>query len=308
MFRGLALPVGLRRNQSAALEFSRDNFRLIGVSEGRSVIWLFRRPHEAPRLLPSAPAANRLATDALALPLGLGARIDPDGQVALVAQMQPRTARKALNLACSDNGDWLAVVGKATAAPGPELGTVEVWLLPAARHGLQALGRDRANADPARPLRTPTDSERWYHAILVTLGALVVFLVAAAIVNQHLAFLPQLKAVAAHYVIEKPIDLDELERTVAAALRDCGLGEAVAALRSLEWAELIEAGDRERLFTERLARQHTLLNRLRGTTAKPNLLQLAQEFGVDCRSIRRDLQDLVTRGQLPREIIGRDDE
>lgn len=79
MFRGLALPVGLRRNQSAALEFSRDNSRLIGVSEGRSVIWLFRRPHEAPRLLPSAPAANRLATDALALPLGLGARIDPDG-------------------------------------------------------------------------------------------------------------------------------------------------------------------------------------------------------------------------------------
>ena len=149
-----------------------------------------------------------------------------------------------------------------------------------------------------------------------------------------LAFLPQLKAVAAHvpvivisgtlaiadqlralsgpnsahYVIEKPVDLDELERTVATALRDCGLGEAVAALRSLERAELIESGDRERLFTERLARQHTLLNRLRGAAAKPNLSQLAQEFGVDRRSIRRDLQDLVTRGQLPAEIIGREDE
>ncbi len=149
-----------------------------------------------------------------------------------------------------------------------------------------------------------------------------------------LAFLPQLKAIAAHvpvivisgtlaiseqlralsgansayYVIEKPVDLDELERTVSTALRNCGLGEAVAAVRSLQRAELIEAGDRERLFTERLARHHALLNQLRGTTAKPNLSQWAQEFGVDRRSIRRDLQDLVTRGQLPSEIIGRDDE
>ncbi|MFN9900333.1 MAG: hypothetical protein ACK55Z_16395 [bacterium] len=36
--------------------------------------------------------------------------------------------------------------------------------------------------------------------------------------------------------------------------------------------------------------------------------QLAQEFAVDRRSIRRDLQDLVSRGQLPPEILGRDDE
>ncbi len=132
------------------------------------------------------------------------------------------------------------------------------------------------------------------------------------VISGTLAIGEQLRALSgpnsAHYVIEKPVDLDELERTVATALRDCGMGEAVAALRSLERAELIEAGDRERLFTERLARQHTLLNRLRGTTAKPNLSQLAQEFGVDRRSIRRDLQDLVTRGQLPAEIIGRDDE
>lgn len=131
-------------------------------------------------------------------------------------------------------------------------------------------------------------------------------------VSGTLAIAEQLKALSgpnsAHYVIEKPVDLDQLEQTVATALRDCGLGEAVAALRSLERAELIESGDRERLFTERLARQHTLLNRLRGSAAKPNISQLAQEFGVDRRSIRRDLQDLVTRGQLPPEIVGKEDE
>lgn len=136
--------------------------------------------------------------------------------------------------------------------------------------------------------------------------------VPVVVVSGTLAIADQLRALsgpnAAHYVIEKPVDLDRLEETIDTALRECGLGEAVAALRSLERAELIEAGDRERLFTERLARQHALLNRLRGSTARPNISQLATEFSVDRRSIRRDLQDLVTRGQLPPEILAREDE
>ncbi len=132
------------------------------------------------------------------------------------------------------------------------------------------------------------------------------------IVSGTLAIADQLRALsgpyAAHYVIEKPVDLDILEQTIETALKECGLGEAVAALRSLERAELIESGDRERLFTERLARQHALINRLRGSTARPNISQLANEFSVDRRSIRRDLHDLVARGQLPPEVLGRDDE
>lgn len=132
------------------------------------------------------------------------------------------------------------------------------------------------------------------------------------VVSGTLAIADQLRALsgpkAAHYVIEKPVDLDRLEATIDTALRECGLGEAVAALRSLERAELIESGDRERLFTERLARQHALINRLRGSTVRPNISQLATDFGVDRRSIRRDLQDLITRGQLPPEILARDDE
>jgi DNA-binding NtrC family response regulator len=132
------------------------------------------------------------------------------------------------------------------------------------------------------------------------------------VISGTLAIADQIQALSgpgsAHYVIEKPVDLDRLESTVNSALRDCGLGEAVAALRSLERAELIETGERERLFTERLARQHALVNRLRSIKVRPNITQLAQEFGVDRRSIRRDLHDLVIRGQLPADVIGRDEE
>lgn len=136
--------------------------------------------------------------------------------------------------------------------------------------------------------------------------------VPVVIISGTLEITDQIRALsgphAAHYVIEKPVHLEILEQTVATALRECGLGEAVAALRSLERAELIEAGDRERLFTERLERQHTLLNRLRDLPERPNLSQLAKEFAVDRRSIRRDLQDLIARGQLPPSILARDEE
>lgn len=108
---------------------------------------------------------------------------------------------------------------------------------------------------------------------------------------------------AAHYVIEKPVDIEQLECTVETALRECGLGETVRALQSLERAELVEQSDRERLFTERLARQHELLNRLRATKAKPNISELAGEFHVDRHTIRRDLRDLVQRGQLPADLF-----
>lgn len=141
-------------------------------------------------------------------------------------------------------------------------------------------------------------------------------------------FLPKLKAEAAHvpvivisgtldiagqlqalqgpcsaaYVIEKPVDIVQLEQTVQKALDECGLGEAVQTLRSLERAEMIENGERERLFTERLARQLELLKRFRGAGRKPNLSELAGEFHVDRKTIRRDLRDLVQRGQLDSSV------
>jgi DNA-binding NtrC family response regulator len=112
----------------------------------------------------------------------------------------------------------------------------------------------------------------------------------------------QLKAVqgprAAHYVIEKPVDLAELERTVEIALTECGFAEMVSMLQSVERAEGKQASMPEHQFTERLGRQHKLLVQLRGTSARPNITHLAGQYRVARKTIIRDLQDLIRRGQL----------
>ncbi|MSU58843.1 MAG: response regulator [Pedosphaera sp.] len=107
---------------------------------------------------------------------------------------------------------------------------------------------------------------------------------------------------AAHYVLEKPVDLDEFDKTVEIALTECGLGETVAALQSLERAEKIESSEPDRRFTERLARQHELIKRLRGANERPNISAFARDFDVSRKTIIRDLQDLIRRGQLPEEL------
>ena len=112
----------------------------------------------------------------------------------------------------------------------------------------------------------------------------------------------QLKALqgprAAHYVLEKPVVLEELEATIETTLNECGVAETVHALRSLERAERIAPNEPERRFVERLGRQTELLKRLRGATEKPNITILAADFNVSRRTIHRDLQDLVQRGQI----------
>jgi CheY-like chemotaxis protein len=102
----------------------------------------------------------------------------------------------------------------------------------------------------------------------------------------------------AHYVLEKPVDLDELDATVELALTDCGLGEMVRMLRSLENLEKIDATEPERRFTERIARQHAIAQRLGQTGETPNVSRLAEEFKVDRKTIRTDLNDLRQRGQI----------
>lgn len=122
------------------------------------------------------------------------------------------------------------------------------------------------------------------------------------IVSGTLNIQGQLKALqgprAAHYVIEKPVDLDELGKTVESALKDCGMAETISQLQSLERAERIENNEPERRFVERLARQHHLLKDLRGTSGRPNISALARRFVVSRKTIHRDLQDLIHRGQL----------
>ena len=103
---------------------------------------------------------------------------------------------------------------------------------------------------------------------------------------------------SAHYLLEKPVDVQALRDTVAHALEDCGLAETVRSIRSLERAEMLNSKDPERVLAARLGRQVELLKRLRdGQTA--NVSRLAQELKVSRRTIARDIQELVQRGQLP---------
>lgn len=107
---------------------------------------------------------------------------------------------------------------------------------------------------------------------------------------------------AAHYVLEKPVDLNELDKTVEIALTECGFAETVAALQSLEHAEKIDTSEPDRRFTARLARQHEMIKQLRHATERPNVSALARDFNVSRKTIIRDLQDLICRGQLAEEI------
>ena len=146
-------------------------------------------------------------------------------------------------------------------------------------------------------------------------------------------FLPHIKAVAAHvpvimvsgtlqmedridvlsgarsaqYVLEKPVRLQQLRELVARALDECGLGETVEMLRSLERSNQIEHNAPERQFTQRLARQHALVTRFRDASEKPNISALSREFGVDRRTIQRDLTELVNRGQIAESVYPESD-
>jgi DNA-binding NtrC family response regulator len=103
---------------------------------------------------------------------------------------------------------------------------------------------------------------------------------------------------SAHYVLEKPVDLDELEKTVEVALTECGIGETIRVLQSLDRAEKLSGEEPDRRFTERLARQHELLKRLRTSNDRSNVSQLSRDFKVSRKTIIRDLRDLIQRHQL----------
>jgi DNA-binding NtrC family response regulator len=116
----------------------------------------------------------------------------------------------------------------------------------------------------------------------------------------------QLKALSgprsAHYVIEKPVGLQQLRNTIEVALTECGIAETIAVLQSLEKAELIRAEGSERRYTRRLARQHDMLMKLRKTNERPNISELGREYQVDRKTIIRDLHDLINRGQLDAKV------
>ena len=115
-------------------------------------------------------------------------------------------------------------------------------------------------------------------------------------VKQQLAALSGPRA--AHYALEKPVDVDELERTVEIALTECGLGEMVQWLQALERMDKVDGDEPDRRFTERLARQHDMLKSLRQSGERPNISQVARTYKVSRKTIIRDVRELIHRGQL----------
>lgn len=106
----------------------------------------------------------------------------------------------------------------------------------------------------------------------------------------------------AHFLINKPVDLNELKEKVETALKECGEREAVRTFEALERSKRIDKEDLLSRSADRLSRQSTIRRQLEGRNERPNISALSRQFRVARRTIMRDLQELIRRGELPAEI------
>jgi len=106
----------------------------------------------------------------------------------------------------------------------------------------------------------------------------------------------------AHYVLPKPLDIHELKKTVATALKECGEKEVVRQFEALERSKRVDAQELFSRSTDRLARQNRIREIIGDSKGRPNISALAREFKVARRTIIRDLQELIRRGQLSAKI------
>jgi DNA-binding response OmpR family regulator len=105
----------------------------------------------------------------------------------------------------------------------------------------------------------------------------------------------------AHFCLPKPVDVHELKRTVEIALRECGEAEVVRQFEALERSRRVDALELFSRSTDRLTRQTQIEQMLRDSKERPNISALARQFKVARRTIIRDLQELIRRGQLTPE-------
>ena len=106
----------------------------------------------------------------------------------------------------------------------------------------------------------------------------------------------------AHYCLPKPVDVHALRRTVEVALQECGKTEVVRQFEALERSHRADVQELFSRSTDRLARQNRLLDLLGKSKERPNISSLARQFKVARRTIIRDLQELIRRGQLKPEV------
>lgn len=106
----------------------------------------------------------------------------------------------------------------------------------------------------------------------------------------------------AHYCLTKPVDVHELRRTVETALKDCGEKEVLRQFEALERARRIDAEELFTRSTDRLSRQTRIRELIGKSRERPNISALARDFKVARRTIIRDVQELIRRGELKPEV------
>ena len=106
----------------------------------------------------------------------------------------------------------------------------------------------------------------------------------------------------AHYCLTKPLDICVLKRTVETALKECGEQETVRQFEALERSHRSDALDLFSRSTDRLSRQNQIRELIGRSSQRPNISALARQFRVARRTIIRDLQELIRRGQLKPEV------
>lgn len=106
----------------------------------------------------------------------------------------------------------------------------------------------------------------------------------------------------AHYCLTKPVDVDALQALVKTTLDECGEKEVVRSFEALERSKRVDALELFSRSTDRLTRQNHIRQSLADSKDRPNISALARQFGVARRTIIRDLQELIRRGQLKPEV------
>jgi DNA-binding NtrC family response regulator len=106
----------------------------------------------------------------------------------------------------------------------------------------------------------------------------------------------------AHYCLPKPVDVHELQKTVDTALTECGEKELVRQFEALERSHRVDALDLFSRSSDRLARQNRIREMVKKSKERPNISALSREFKVARRTIIRDLQELIRRGELKPEV------
>ena len=106
----------------------------------------------------------------------------------------------------------------------------------------------------------------------------------------------------AHYCLPKPVDVCELRNTVEIALKECGESETVRQFEALERVHRSDAQELLSRSTDRLSRQNRIVELVNKSKERPNISAFARQFGVARRTIIRDLQELIRRGQIGKEV------